>query len=134
MDNTDPPMMVFIRNLFRYQLVRFLFVGLINTLVGYGCFALLMYMGLHYTVALFVATVFGVFFNFKSIGVGVFRSHNNYLVFRFVAIYAVVYLINIGGIKALSYVGLDPYIGGAVLLLPMAILAFILNKRFVFLS
>ncbi|WP_353506531.1 GtrA family protein [Polynucleobacter sp. TUM22923] len=114
------------------QFTRFIFVGIINSIVGYGCFALFLYIGLHYTLSLFFATVAGVLFNFKSIGTLVFKSHNNQLIFRFIGSYSIIYLINAVGIDAFTRVGLTPYVGGVILILPMAALAFILNKRFVF--
>lgn len=91
-----------------------------------------MYCGLHYSLALLVATVVGVLFNFKSTGALVFGSHDNRLIFRFIGCYAIVYLANITGIKVFSNHGLAPYISGAILIVPMAALAFLLNKRFVF--
>ena len=124
--------MISVVELVKHQIVRFLFVGIINALFGYGCFALFLYVGLHYTLALLLATVFGVIFNFKSTGALVFGSHDNRLVFRFSGLYALIYFVNIVGIKALSHVGVAPYIGGAFLILPMAISTYILNKRFVF--
>ena len=120
------------RNLVKHQFARFIFVGIVNSLFGYGCFALLLYVGLHYTLALFLATVFGVVFNFKSTGALVFGSHDNRLIFRFVGSYVVIYFLNVVAIQAFSHFGVGPYIGGAVLILPMAVLAYIFNKRFVF--
>lgn len=120
------------RNFLKFQFVRFLLVGVINTLFGYGCFALFLYVGLHYTLALFLATILGVLFNFKSIGALVFKSHDNRLIFRFIGSYIAVYFVNVVGIKAFSYFGVTPYVSGAILIFPMAILAYMLNKRFVF--
>jgi len=120
------------RALVKHQFARFIFVGIINSIFGYGCFVLLLYVGLHYTLALFLATVFGVLFNFKSTSALVFGSHDNRLIFRFIGSYAIVYFINVSGIKLFSHVGFPPYISAAILILPMAVLTFILNKRFVF--
>lgn len=114
------------------QFLRFLAVGVLNSTFGYGCFALLMFAGLHYAPALLLATVAGVLFNFKTTGALVFKSHDNRLIYRFVASYLVVYLVNLSGIKLLTQINIDPYYGGAMLILPMAALAFILFKRFVF--
>lgn len=111
---------------------RFLLVGALNSLFGYGCYALLLYLGVHYALALFLATVIGVLFNFKTTGYLVFKSKDNRLIFRFAATYAIVYAVNVSALKLLSLVGIDMYFGGALLLLPMAILAYVLNKRFVF--
>jgi len=120
------------RDLLRHQFVRFLMVGILNSAFGYACFAVFLYFGLHYTLALLLATILGVAFNFKSTGALVFGSHDNRLIFRFVASYAVVYAVNALGIKLMTQIGWPPYVGGAVMILPMAVLAFILNKRFVF--
>ena len=116
----------------KHQFVRFLAVGLINSLFGYGCFALLVYLGAHYTVALFFATIAGVLFNFKTTSHIVFNSHDNRLILYFVATYIGVYVVNVASLKVLTLIGVDVYYGGAALVLPMAVLAYILNKRFVF--
>ena len=116
----------------RHQFARFLAVGIINSLFGYGCFALFLYLGLHYALALFLATIVGVAFNFKSTGLLVFGSRNNRLIVRFFASYAVTYIVNIAGMRALLFWGASPYVAGAVLLAPIAVLTFVLNKRFVF--
>jgi putative flippase GtrA len=113
-------------------LVRFLAVGFLNTVFGYSCFAVFLYAGVHYALALLLATLFGVLFNFKSIGVLVFKSHNNRLIFRFVAVYVFVYGVNVTLLKLLYVQGVGPYYGGAVLIMPMALLAFFLNRKFVF--
>lgn len=112
--------------------IRFLAVGLLNTVFGYGCFAFFLYLGIHYALALFLATVAGVLFNFKSTGALVFKSHDNSLIFRFVMVYVVVYVVNVLLLKLLGMWGIDAYWGGAFLIVPMALLAFILNAKFVF--
>ncbi len=115
-----------------HRFVRFLAVGVLNSLFGYGCFALLLYLGVHFAVALFFATVVGVLFNFKTTGYLVFKSNDNRLVFRFAATYAIVYAVSVSSLKLLSLIGINMYYGGALLILPMAALAYILHKRFVF--
>lgn len=115
-----------------HQFLRFLAVGALNSLFGYGCFALLIYSGVHYAIALFMATIVGVIFNFKTTGNLVFNSKNNRLVFYFAAVYTIVYVINVASLRVLSFMGVDMYYGGAALIFPMAVLAYILNKRFVF--
>lgn len=114
------------------RFVRFLLIGVVNTLFGYGCFALLLYLGLHYSVALSLGTIIGVLFNFKTTGYFVFKSKDNRPVLHFFAVYSIVFLVNLAGLKIFSSVGIDPYFGGALLVLPMAALAYILNKTFVF--
>lgn len=112
--------------------IRYVLVGLLNTFFGYGIFALLVYAGISYPLALFVATILGVLFNFKSIGALVFNSHDNRLILRFVVVYIIVYLLNLIGLKLLSLIHINIYYAGAVLLPIIAIVGFAINKRFVF--
>lgn len=120
------------RNWVKSRFVKFIFVGMMNSLLGYTCFALFLFAGFHYSLALLMATVIGVAFNFKSTGTFVFGSNDNRLIIRFIGAYIVTYFINVIGIDALSYVGVAPYISGAILIFPMAVMTFLFNKRFVF--
>ena len=115
-----------------HAFARFLAVGVLNALFGYGLFAALLFADLHYSVALLLATTGGVLFNFKTTGRLVFGSRDNRLVFRFVTVYGAVYAVNVALLKALLAAGLDPYAAGALLVLPVAGLAFVLMRRFVF--
>jgi putative flippase GtrA len=121
-----------LHRLLQVKLFRFLLVGVMNAAFGYGCFAGFLYLGLHYSTALLLATILGIAFNFKSTGALVFGSKNNKLIFRFVAGYGVVYGANVAGIAALKLVGVDPYLAGLALIVPMALLSFVINNRFVF--
>lgn len=115
-----------------HLVVRFLVVGLLNTAFGYSIFAILIYSGMHYAFSLFFSTVLGILFNFKSMGTIVFKSNNNRLIFRFIAVYALVYAVNVILIKLLSTLGLSPYYSAGVLIIPTATLTFVLNRKFVF--
>jgi putative flippase GtrA len=121
-----------IRELLQRQFITFLMVGVLNTLFGYSLFALLIYVGLHYTIATFIGTVLGVLFNFKTTGKLVFDSHDNRLLWKFFGVYGVMYFFNIIGLYFLDILIKNIYISGAVLILPMALVGFVLNRRFVF--
>jgi putative flippase GtrA len=112
--------------------IRFLLVGGINTIFGYGLFAFFIYVNLHYSVALLLSTILGVLFNFKTTGKLVFKSSDNRLIVRFFAVYGMVYVINVGLLKGFQWLGLNFYIAGAILVLPLSVLSFLLNRRFVF--
>jgi putative flippase GtrA len=114
------------------QFLKFLVVGVVNSAFGYGCYFVLLKVGFNDAAALFCATVAGVFFNFKTTGSLVFQSGDNRLIFRFAAVYAVLYGINLVTIKALEYAGTGPAWAGALALPPMAVLSFLLNRSFVF--
>jgi putative flippase GtrA len=114
------------------RLLRFFVVGGINTLFGYSVFAFFIWLGLHYAIAVLCATVLGVLFNFGTIGKLVFDRFSPALIFRFVAVYAVLYLINVAGIKGMLLAGFNSYAGGAVMIVPMGVLGFFMHRKFVF--
>ncbi|PWV42122.1 polysaccharide biosynthesis protein GtrA [Achromobacter xylosoxidans] len=107
-------------------------VGTLNTAFGYGCFALLMWLGMHYTAALLLATVVGVLFNFKTLGKLVFGQQGAQRLWRFVATYAICYGFNLALVKLFLLLGIGAYVGGALALVPVALLSFYLNRIFVF--
>ena len=112
--------------------IRFLLVGIINTIFGYAVFAFFTHLGLHYSIAIIFSTLAGVLFNFKTIGVLVFKSSDNKLIFRFLLVYLVIYFINLLGLKLLGYYTSNHYIGQAILAPLLALTSYILNKKFVF--
>ncbi len=114
------------------RLFRFLAIGVLNTAFGYGVFAFLIWYGLHYSLAAAISTVLGVLFNFKTTGALVFRSHDNSKIIRFVLAYMVVYCANVVALTALVHIELGAYLAGLILVLPLALLAYFLNSRFVF--
>lgn len=123
-----------LEGLFRVQFIRFLAVGGINTLFGYGVFALFIFLGCHYSIAAFMGTVLGILFNFMTTGRLVFNNRDNRLIFKFVMVYGVVYGLNVLGLKIFHLLNVGNYLGGALLILPMALVAFTLNKKMVFSS
>jgi putative flippase GtrA len=116
------------------QLLRFLLVGGLNTAVGYALFAAFTWGGLPYPLAIALATVLGVAFNFQSTGRLVFGGARLAQLGRFVAVYGVVDLLNVGSVAVLLRLGLNVYVANAVVLLPLALVAFMLQRRFVFAS
>lgn len=115
------------------QFVCFLFVGALNTLVGYLLYVFFVWLGCNEISAPLFSTILGVLFNFKTIGVLVFQSNDNGLIVKFFGVYAIVYICNVLGLKLFAWFGLpNLYISGAILLLPSALLGFILNKKWVF--
>lgn len=113
--------------------LRFLIIGTINTGFAYGLYALFIFMGLHYTLAVLCSTVIGIFFSFKTFGKWVFFNADNGRIFRFFAVYGVCYLVNIGLLKALTSCGVSNlYAAGLISSFLVAMCSFFLNKYFVF--
>jgi len=115
----------------RIQFVKFILVGVLNTLFGYSVYSLFVYLNVHYAIASLISTLVGVLFNFKSIGLLVFNNSSNKLLLKFCAVYGVVYLINLFSLSILkNYFNL--YVSAAMLVLPLALVSFFLNRKFVF--
>jgi len=114
------------------RFLRFLAVGALNTVFGYSVFAALILLGIHYAVAAFVSTVAGVLFNFKTTGSFVFANRENRLLFRFVAVYALTYVVGVGLLRWSEGYGIPVLLAAAVFTLPMAAFSFTLQRIFVF--
>lgn len=121
----------FIKKLFEDRKIRFLFVGVLNTIVGYGAYALCIFAGLHYFIAQLIASVIGIthsylwnkFFTFRVLKRSVSEA------VRFVLVYAAAYGINM----ILLYVmidkaGMNAYIAGAAGLITTTIISYTGHK------
>ncbi|OGI00793.1 MAG: polysaccharide biosynthesis protein GtrA [Candidatus Melainabacteria bacterium GWF2_32_7] len=114
------------------KFIKFLFIGALNTFFGYSMYALFLLLGFHYSAAVLFATILGVLFNFKTVGKLVFRNSNNTLIFRFITVYIVIYVLNIISLSIFKMYKIDLLLAGAIVILPLAVLSFVLNKKFVF--
>lgn len=125
-------MILIIKKILERRFVRFLLVGGLNTLFGYGVFVSLIYIGLHYSLAALFGTILGVLFNFQTVGRLVFNNYRRGLFSKFIAVYGMTYLFNVVGLYFLNAAGFNSYWAGAILIFPAALIAFSLNKIFVF--
>lgn len=120
--------MPFVSNRF----LLFILVGVGNTMFGYGIFALFIFMGMHYVLAVLLSTILGVLFNFKSTGGIVFKSHDNRLIFRFFFVYSIIMIINMILLKLSIKLAFNMYLASFVITIPMAFVSYFFQKNFVF--
>lgn len=113
------------------QLLRFGLVGLFNTGVAYSTFALLIFAGLHYTLATFLGGLSGMLVGYKTTGKLVFDHHDNSRIFRFAGVFVLMYALNIAIQWRLNSM-MNHYYAGAVATGVCFLLSFALNRRFVF--
>jgi putative flippase GtrA len=110
--------------------LKFLLTGVLNTAFGYSMYAVLIYFKVEYLIALFLATVAGIIFNYFSFSKLVFKSNRNWPAFgKFIAAYAVIYALNAALLSFLTRTLLfNPYIGQAICI-PLSVLAswFLMN-------
>lgn len=109
-------------------------MGAINTLFSLTLYWIFVYFGVHYTLAVFISSMLGILFNYKTTGKLVFENDSNKLIFKFFTVYFFTYLLSVGGLKLLFMMGFDKYNGAIIIAIPMAVISFFLNKRFVFIK
>jgi len=121
-----------LRSLLRIRFLRFLLVAGLNTVFGYGLFAALILIGLRYPLAAAIATVIGILFNFQTTGRLVFGRHDLSLILRFLAVYAISYVVGIALIGWADRRGISVLLAAAVLAVPMGFFSFTLQRLLVF--
>ena len=114
------------------RFVRFLLVGVLNALVGYGLFALFILLGAASGIALAGASMLGILFNFGSTGRLVFGSGDARLLPRFIAVYGLLFVINWVALWSLEQAGLSPLLAQLLLVGPVAVATFLLMRSLVF--
>lgn len=114
---------------------RFIFVGIINTVVGYTLFAILTHLEIFYLVSLTVshilATVNSYFWNRKF----TFKSNNkiNGEIQRFVLVYTSTYICNfILLFIAVDFLKVKPVIAQVPIIFIVAIVSFLGQRLFTF--
>ncbi len=112
---------------------RYYVVGVVNTVFGYGLFALLVWLSLNLFVAQILAHLSGMAFNYVMFRVHVFRGPKPELR-RYIAAYSLNYLLGLASLTVAHSFIASPYIAGLVTLLVISILNYFILKRFVFLS
>lgn len=115
------------------RMIRFFLVAGLNTVFGWGVYAFFVFIGLHYTIAALVSQIIGILFNFRTYGALVFHNKAFNLLPRFVLVYVITYLCNIGSMTLLKWIfGVNDYVAAAIMCVPIGLLGFVLNKIFVF--
>lgn len=125
--------MALIKQLWSIRLVRFLVIGAVNTSFSYVIYALLVLIGLHYSLATLISTILGIIFNFFTTGRIVFRNMDNRRIIRFILVYVLTYLVNVLFLKGLvDGLSMDKLLAGALVTLPVALLSYYLNSIWTF--
>ena len=76
------------------QFIRFIFIGLINTIFGYSVFYFLLKVSSNLFFSTFLAQLLGILFNYKTIGLHVFNYKDNNFIIKFLYVYAFTFLLN----------------------------------------
>lgn len=114
------------------QFLRFIGVGVFNTLLVYAVYALALALGLLYPVANFIALCTGILISFTTQSKFVFNRWEYRLFWRFLLSWALIYCANVAFIHQMIALQFNPYQAGMLALPANAVLSFFIQKHFVF--
>lgn len=120
-----------IDKLFSYQGIRFLFVGGLNTVVGYGVYALLLFCNVNYLVANTISTIIGIAHSYLWNRFFTFKSKDKALgeITKFVSVYFASYLIGMLTLYIFkSKLNISPYIAGLINLVITTLISYFGHK------
>lgn len=110
-----------------WRFAKFLVVGVLNTAVGWIIYAILLRLfGLPWQIALGFSYVLGVLWNFLTHARWVFETRGFGRMPAYVLAYVVVFTLNKWSLAHLIGLGVSELWAQAILLLPMAVVAFVL--------
>lgn len=113
------------------RLWRYYQAGIVNTLFGYGLYALFVAVGLHMYVAQICAHILGMTFNYFTYSRYAFRDAEGSKL-RFVLSYAANYLLGLASLAAAAQVIASPYLAGLAAVLFVSVVNYFILKHFVF--
>jgi len=116
----------------KLQFCRFLLIGAINTIFGYGAYTFLVILGIDYRVALTIATVLAVLFNYYTNGSFVFRNKGRKVLLKFILSNVAMYIFNQALLITFVNLGIGKLISQALIIPVIIIISFVINKKWVF--
>ena len=116
------------------HLIRFLAVGGLNTVFAYCLFALQIWLGVPAELAILIGNIIGPLFNYVTYGKLAFnKSLGRHNLPRYIANYAVFYLINIALLKLLrSELHFSAYVAQMLLMPPLVLCQYFSLRYLVF--
>ena len=113
------------------RLWRYYQAGLVNTLFGYGLYALFVWTGVNMYVAQIAAHVLGMTFNYFTYSRFAFAGRDGSKG-RFIASYILNYLLGLIALAAAAQAIRSPYLAGLVSVVFVSIVNYFILKRLVF--
>lgn len=114
------------------RFIRFYIAGGINTLISYVIYAVLIYLGTSYAVAVLLCYAIGLIVNFKTIQKIAFNDSDKQSFINFCVIFIGSCILNILLLRFFIDIGVNEYLAAWIVVIPLSLLGYILNKKFVF--
>lgn len=113
------------------ELFRYYQAGIVNTLFGFGSYALLVWLGLNLYLAQIIAQILGMTFNYFTYSHHVFRDTRASKP-RFIMAYGVNYLVNLAFLAFFDLFIRSPYLAGFLATVCASLLNYFALKHVVF--
>ena len=111
--------------------IKFIFIGVINTIFYYLLYSIILYLFSNYVLAVILGNIIGILFSFNTFSKYVFEKKGNLI--KFFLIYGWNIVLNLLVIKLyIIFIGENLYIAGLFATGVVALNSFILNKIYVF--
>jgi len=124
-----------LKELSSLEVIKFILIGGINTLIGFIVFSILYFILDDETSSLFLAYIFGVMINFKTYSKYVFTSSDRQVFVNFIMIYLGSFLLNTILLKIfINMIYFNPYISQFLLILIVTPILYLLQKKYVFIK
>ncbi len=130
-----PGIKEYVQGLFKDKKVRFLFVGVLNTIFGFGVYSLFIFMGLHYLAAQFFGSILAITHSFLWNKYFTFKSKEKPAkeLPRFILVYAISYVLNMMLLYALiERLKINQYLAGAGGIFITTIISYVGHKKISF--
>lgn len=114
------------------QLLRFVLVGGFNTCLGYTLYSLLLLTGLGVALSNLVGLCLSLAFGFSLQGRFVFGERSLSRLPIYIAVWIFIYVVHTVLLYAFISFGTSAHLAGAIAAPPIAILSYLVQKRFVF--
>lgn len=124
-----------INDIFKNQGFRFLFVGGLNTIVGYGIYSLLIYFKVHYLIANSISTILAVIHSYMWNKYFTFKSKQKALkeIIKFSSVYLLSYIIGTILLFILKdKLNINSYLAGFINLIITTIISYFGHKYYSF--
>lgn len=120
-----------------YQLntkfLKFLIVGIVNTIFGYLLFSLLIFLGIDYKLSLLISYIVGILFNFFSYGFLAFSySFTKASFIKFILTYIFIYNLNVITLENLNILIQNLYLSQLASIPFMVFLTWLILNKWVF--
>lgn len=114
--------------------IRFLTVGLLNTIFGYGVYSLLIYFEFYQEYALLLSTISGIIFNYFSFRGLVFKIPITVEgIAKYIFTYCILYFFNVWALSmSYEWIVSNSYIAQLICLPFLVLISWILMNRWVF--